>query len=442
MTDHDRPTSVRYGVLFGLCSLASIAYLARSGWGVVAADQQIGRELGCSDQQLASAMSAFYLAYALGQLPCSWLGRYWGSRVALPVFVLVLSVCSAVVGWIPSWLGVFAAWTLLGLAQAGIFPTAAQSIKHWFPTTRIGLASGLLASCMSVGAAIGAVASGWLVEHSGWRSVFLIFALPGLAWAAAFWFWFRETPEVHAAVNARERELIRGEPWRTQPASATAAAADADTGSVGHERIPWLAWLGSVTLWLICSQQFFRAAGQVFFNTWFPKYLKEVHLVTSASSGYLSSLPQIALIVGCALGGFVSDWLFIRTGSRRISWQAFSVSCLLVCSLLIGVAFWAHSALAATWLIAAGTFFAAMAGPNSYSITISKAGVHIPIVFAIMNMAGNLGASASPIAAERFQNWTGGWHSVPFLFAGIYVAAAACWMLLSPDRPLLDRTEH
>ena len=78
-------------------------------------------------------------------------------------------------------------WFVAGSAQAGVFPCAASSIRTWLPLPRRAFASGMLASCMSLGGALSAFLAGRLVGPLDWRALFVLFALPGLAWAAVFW---------------------------------------------------------------------------------------------------------------------------------------------------------------------------------------------------------------------------------------------------------------
>ena len=65
-------------------------------------------------------------------------------------------------------------------------------------------------------------------------------------------------------------------------------------------------------------------------------------------------------------------------------------------------------------------------------------GRHVTTVFSTMNMAGNLGAFVFPIVVPRLVH-LGGWDGVYFLFVGIYVAAALCWLLLNPNGTIFDR---
>ena len=82
------------------------------------------------------------------------------------------------------------------------------------------------------------------------------------------------------------------------------------------EPTPWLGILSSPAMWWICAQQFFRAAGYIFFASWFPTYLQKVHGVTPSESGVLASLPLLAVVGGSLVGGAVSDRVLARTGSR------------------------------------------------------------------------------------------------------------------------------
>ena len=190
--------------------------------------------------------------------------------------------------------------------------------------------------------------------------------------------------------------------------------------------------LKSRDLWLICGQQSFRAAGYIFYATWFPTYLKETRGVTTATSGLLSSLPLIAVVAGSLLGGALVDSVLSRTGSLRLSRQGVGVVALATCAALIAGAYFVQDPLNAVLLISVGSLFAALAGPCAYAITMDKGGGHVATVFGAMNMAGNLAAAACPVFVALLVTWTGSWDFLLFFFAGIYVAGRC---LLDRNRP-------
>ena len=70
-------------------------------------------------------------------------------------------------------------------------------------------------------------------------------------------------------------------------------------------------------------------------------------------------------------------------------------------------------------------------------------GEYTALVFAVMNIAGNLGAIASPILLgylnESIRRSGGDWTLVLYPLAGIYLAGAACWLPLDPNRSVVER---
>jgi nitrate/nitrite transporter NarK len=119
-----------------------------------------------------------------------------------------------------------------------------------------------------------------------------------------------------------------------------------------------------------------------------------------------------------------------RTGSLGWARQGVSAGSSLACALLIMTAYFVEGALPAVLLISVGAYFSAFAGPCAYSITIDMGGRHVPAVFSVMNMSGNLGAWLFPMAVPEVVAWTGEWEPVLFLFAGIYLLSALFWLLL------------
>ncbi len=421
-----RPTLVRYGVLGALCLAATVSYIHRNC--IAIAEEDVRRDLGLSMDEMGWVMSGFFLTYAVFQVPSGWLGHVWGTRKALTVFSVLWSAATGLLALAGGFPGLLLARLGMGAAQAGIFPCSASTTTKWFPPTRRAFASGALGSFMSVGSVISASLTGFLLCYLSWRWVFALYAVPGLLWAAWFWLWFRDRPREHPAVNAEELALIE--------AGAPDQAAD-----VGRppEPTPWGALVSSRKMWAICGQQFFRAAGYIFFTSWFTTYLKETRGIGTLGAGILTSLPLLGVVVGTLAGGAVSDAILERTGSRRLARQGLSVTSMVACALLIVTAYFIDNAVLAVLVISAGSFCASFAAPCAYTITMDMGGRHVAPVFSTMNMAGNLGAFVFPLLVPPLVRAAGGWDPVLFAFAGIYLAAAVCWGLLDTDGTVFDR---
>jgi ACS family glucarate transporter-like MFS transporter len=174
----------------------------------------------------------------------------------------------------------------------------------------------------------------------------------------------------------------------------------------------------------------------MFFFSWFPTFLKETRGVSTAEAGLLTSLALWAVVLGSFAGGAVSDWVQRRTGSRRLSRRGLSVVTSLLFALFIVAAGRIEGALPAVLLMSAGAVWGAVASPCAYAITIDLGGRHVATVFSIMNMCGNLGAAAFPVVVPWLILRGGSWDAVLFVFAGIFVAAAFCWLMMDVDRPI------
>jgi len=422
------------------CAVAAVAYLSRNCLGVFAADEAFRAELNASRQQLSDVMSAFFIAYGVFQIPAAWLGQRFGSRIVLTIYATAWSICTAILGLCGTVGFLTAAMAAIGMAQAGVFPNAARSIADWVPAHRRAVACGFMAAFMSIGGAVASGLTGWLTDFLSWHGIVLAYSTPGLIWVFVFYHWFRDRPEDHPGVNESELAFIRSE---SPPVLSNERSADVavvvdtdirdDTPAVSKSTpVNWRGMLTSRALWLINGQQFFRGAGYIFFATWFPTYLRETHGVSVKDAGLLSSLPLLAVVLGCSLGGIMTDWLLERTGSRAISRKLVASLSLAICGVLTVSALWADGLTPAMTLITAGSFFAAVAGPCSYAQTMDLAGKQIPVVFGMMNMMGNFGAAVCPQLVTRTAD-AAGWESVLLLFLGIYLGAAICWALVDTE---------
>ena len=85
---------------------------------------------------------------------------------------------------------------------------------------------------------------------------------------------------------------------------------------------------------------------------------------------------------------------------------------------------------------------ASLGGVGATAAVLDIAGKHVPQVFAIMNMAGNLAAAATPICVGYLFESTENWNIVLLLFAAIYFCGAKCWSLVDPNLTITPSTNN
>lgn len=436
-SDNEPRTKARVILSAWLCSGAMIAYLCRNSLGV--AEKTIRLDLGISEESMGFVMGSFFWAYALCQIPGGLLGKKFGSRIWLPVFAACSALATMTFGLAGGVTSLLSARIGIGIAQAGLFPCSTIAITKWFPKGERGLASGFLAASMPVGGAIGAGLTGELLELTSWRWTLILYSIPGLLWAVGFRQWFRETPSEHRSANRAECDYIAELSDDSAPASDTGDTTEAVNPSSG---ISWLFLATRLPFWMICGQQFFRAAGAAFFQSWFPTYLQETRGVSTAASGWLSTLPLIATVVAAILAGGLSDYVYRKTNRLTFARSGLAGGALFLCSMLVFSAWFVQDATTATLVISAGAFFAAVAGPCAYASTMDMGGKNVSLVFSWMNMIGNFGAGLVIWGVPHFRQLVesnevflklcGGnsWNAILILFGTMFLLSSVCWALL------------
>jgi nitrate/nitrite transporter NarK len=185
-------------------------------------------------------------------------------------------------------------------------------------------------------------------------------------------------------------------------------------------------------MWLICGQQFCRAGALRFFDMWLPTYLQEARGQTVVTANYWTSLPLLAGVLGGPIGGILSDFVLSRTGSRRAARQGVTIGSIVVALIFYGTAFQVADVRSAVLLACFGVLVMQCSSPCAYALTMDMGGRNLGVIFATMNMAGNLGAWAFTTFLPRVVERQG-WDRALLVFAAMHVVAIVCWLLLNPN---------
>ncbi len=417
----NRPSKIRYRMLAWLTLAAALSYFCRNAGGV--AESSIRADLGLTLKQSGWFMGAFFWTYAIFQVPSGWLSERLGTRVALSMFVITWSVATLCIGVAPGFWLLVIGQLVMGAAQAGIFPASCNSINHWMPLSQRSMACGILAAGMQVGAISASGLSGALLEPIGWRWVFILFALPGIFWTAAFLLKFRDHPAQHADVNSSELAMIQ----------AGRRVEELSTAPQPSELRQLLTIARQPVMWWLCGQQICRSSGYMFFASWFPTFLQKTRGVSVEKSGYLQGVVLAGTLIGSIFGGMITDWIWRRTGSLRLSRSGMGAASLGLCGVLILSAWFVQSVSLAVVLLALGSMFAAIAGPCALAAAIDIGGPRTPQVFGTINMCGNFAVAACPVLVGILFEWTANWDLVLLWFSGVYLTGSICWVFVNPQ---------
>lgn len=427
-TSLEAPTRVRYGVLAFLAAMTFILYVDRVCIGQAA--PRIQEELGISDTQMGWVHSVFSLSYVLFEIPTGRWGDRFGSRGVLSRIVVWWSIFTVLTGFAGGLMTLLFIRFLFGAGEAGALPNTARVLRVWFSDSNRGRAQGIITTAMILGGAIAPLASQQLINHLGWRHTFMAFGAVGMIWALAFYAWFRDDPGQHPRVNEAERRLI--------------AEGHAGGDLTARGAIPWRLVFRSSNIWLLGGAMFTMAAIYNLLVAWYPKYLQTARGVSADQSGWMASLALGAGAVGCLSGGYLTDWLTAKTGSRRWGRTLQSIVGAALAAGGIAAAMYIESTTASALCIALACFGVQVQLPAWWAAATEVSGRHVGALFGLMNMIGNVGGIVSPSFLGWFvdtmkaagRSGRAQWDPGFLVYVGVALLGMVFWLLIDPRKPV------
>jgi ACS family glucarate transporter-like MFS transporter len=401
-------SSARHRVTAFAISLAALAYMQRVAISQAAGDIQ--SELHLGKAELGLIFGAFGLAYALFEIPSGLLGDRFGVRRTLTRIVVLWSAFTALTGAAWSFTSLWVARFLFGAGEAGCFPNLTRMLSTWLPLRSRLRAQALMWACTRWAGAITPPLVLALVQWQGWRWAFVALAVLGFVWAAVFFLWFRDDPAEHPAVNPEELALL-------QEARAT-------TTQEGETQ--WHRSLFSLPVLILVVQYFCFSSVWYFYVTWLPTYLREARELTAGQAAGYATLP---LLFG-GFGSLVAGYTAARIPRRAIAFFGFLFSALL----LFAVTRIDSTPLA---MIAMGlaSFCSDLTMPISWNACVEIGRRHTATLSGAMNMFGNFAGFVAPVGGGLIlARSAGDWNVLLYLMVCASLAAAACWLLLDPEK--------
>lgn len=360
----------------------------------------IRAELGLTTAQIGFATGCFFWGYIILQIPVGRIATLWSAKQVIGILVVLWSVVSMTTALVQTEWQLILNRLVLGLTEGGVLTAVMVLNRAWFSRGERAKAVTLFLSSIAVAPAIANPIAGVVLSYVDWRWMFVVEGLPGLLWAAVWWWAVADSP-------AKARWLPEAERGRIQ------ASLEAEPVAVpiqGH----WSRTLVQPSVLLLTLYNFFALAAEYSVIFWMPSVLQDTGLAIGAI-GFLSAVPYLAGTVAMVVVGLNSDrfqerkWhmiactvlsgLFLVLGQVSVAgpWQAWYILALLTLS-------------NAVFFSRYGPFWALPAEV----LPVSVFGVGIVLI----NGAGNLGGFFGPFLAGYLRDQTGSF-SVALALAGV-----------------------
>jgi EmrB/QacA subfamily drug resistance transporter len=194
MSDRQPQTSQRTHptLILIVLSLAGVSYAMLSS-SVVPALPTIQHALHTSETDITWLLTAYLLSASVGTAILGRLGDMYGKERLLLVTLAILAV-GTLLAAVSTSLGMLIVARFIQGASGGIFPLAFGIVRDEFPGERVPGSIGLLSAILGVGAGVGIVLSGVIVEHLDYHWLFWIPLAMTLIAAVATWRFIPESP--------------------------------------------------------------------------------------------------------------------------------------------------------------------------------------------------------------------------------------------------------
>lgn len=276
----------RWTIIALLFLATTVNYIDRTMLGLLAPD--LGKELGWNEDDYGNIVTAFQAAYASGFLLMGWLIDKFGPKIGYAIAISIWTVGHIAHGFAASVGSFMAARVVLGVGEAGHFPSVVRASSEWFPQKERALAIGWVNSATTIGVILTAPTIALLMVTLGldWRQTFIYSGLFGIV-LLGLWWWYYSNPRESGKVSEGELAWIEHDP---------------------PEKIQQIGWSRLVRkreAWAFASAKFLTDPVWFLMLFWLPKYFNTTYGVDLK----IVLLPMIIMYLLSDVGSIAGGWL-------------------------------------------------------------------------------------------------------------------------------------
>jgi MFS transporter, ACS family, hexuronate transporter len=405
---------MRWTIVGLLFFATTVNYIDRTMFGILAPG--LGKELGWGENDYGNIVTAFQAAYAIGFLIFGRIIDIFGPRIGYAIAIVIWSIGHMAHGFASTVSQFMMSRIVLGLGEAGHFPSAVRASSEWFPQKERSFAIGWINSGTTIGVILTTPVVWFFMTflNLGWRETFLWTGTFGVVLLALWWTMYRN-PRQATKLSPAELAWIEHDPAEKQ------------------EPTPWLKLAATKEAWAYSIAKFLTDPVWFFLLFWLPKYFNSTYNLDIKT--FLLPMIVIYLIsdAGSIAGGWLSSKLISagRTPSFARKITMLTAGCFVLPMLLlsgvnnvwlsvliIGLAAGGHQAFSANLLSLPGDLFPKRA------------------IGSVIGMGGFLGGVGGMIMAKStgmvLQASGGNYTAIFATCTVVYFLALAIVHLLSP----------
>jgi len=276
----------RWMIIALLFAATTVNYIDRTMLGLLA--PVLGDELKWSENDYGNIVTAFQAAYAFGFLFMGWLIDRFGPKIGYAVAITIWTIGHVAHGFAGSVVSFMLARSILGVGEAGHFPSVVRASSEWFPQKERSYAIGWVNSATTIGVILTAPTVALFMRVLGldWRETFIYTGAFGIV-LLILWLNFYSNPRESGKVSEAELAWIEHDP----PEKV--------------ERIGWSKIVTKREAWAFAAGKFLTDPVWFLMLFWLPKYFSTTYNVDLK----IVLLPMIIMYLLSDVGSIVGGWV-------------------------------------------------------------------------------------------------------------------------------------
>lgn len=248
--------------------------------------------LGLSAEQFGLLGSSFFFLFAISAVIVGFIANRAQAKHTLLVMAVIWALVQFPMLFTASFGVMLASRIVLGAGEGPAAPIATHAVYKWFPDSRRGLPTAILAQGSAIGVIVAVPILSAIIKHFSWHWAFGALGIAGLMWSVAW------------LIFGREGTLV-------DPPVSRAAG--------GVDRVPYRYLLTCPSIIAVCCAGFASYWGLALGLTWFPSYMMSALGLDETVGRNLSVLPWLLGAVVVLVGGYLSQRLKSKGVSSRMS---------------------------------------------------------------------------------------------------------------------------
>ncbi|MFT9057116.1 MAG: MFS transporter [Ethanoligenens sp.] len=277
----------------------SLAYIDRSNFGSAVAGG-MGDSLHITTAVTSMLSALFFFGYFFFQIPGAIYAQKRSAKKLVFISLIVWGVLASATGIVNNVRYLYVIRFLLGIVESAVMPAMLIFLSNWFTKSERSKANSFLILGNPVTIMWMSIVSGYLLEHVGWKNMFIIEGIPPIIWAfiwlaviqdkpsQAKWLTHSEKQELEGILQEEQKDIV--------PVKNYAAA------------------FKKPKVIALAMQYFFWSIGVYGFVMWLPSIIKNGSKFGITSTGWLSALPYLFATVMMLVTSYFSD----KTMKRKV----------------------------------------------------------------------------------------------------------------------------